>query len=117
GESFGAGSWFRLPAEQAAAVRYQPTPRVVPIAAETERARPTDAPPNAERAHAAQVIHRAMELHDPERVDPEWRAQARTPAATDRVVHDPPRTPTEKKVAALWAELLGVDRVGLHDEF
>jgi acyl carrier protein len=28
-----------------------------------------------------------------------------------------PRTPTEEKLAALWAEGLGVDRVGIHDDF
>ena len=28
-----------------------------------------------------------------------------------------PSTPTEKQVAEIWAEVLGVDRVGLHDSF
>jgi microcystin synthetase protein McyA len=28
-----------------------------------------------------------------------------------------PRTPTEQKLAALWAEVLGIDRVGIHDGF
>ena len=28
-----------------------------------------------------------------------------------------PRTPTEKIVAAIWAEVLGVERVGVHDDF
>src|SRR5262249_31126598 len=29
----------------------------------------------------------------------------------------PPRTPVEEILAALWAELLGVERVGIHDNF
>jgi len=28
-----------------------------------------------------------------------------------------PRTPTEERLAALWADLLGLDRVGVHDDF
>ncbi|MEU5881419.1 amino acid adenylation domain-containing protein [Spirillospora sp. NPDC047279] len=31
--------------------------------------------------------------------------------------HVPPRTPMEERVAAVWAESLGVDRVGVHDGF
>jgi amino acid adenylation domain-containing protein len=30
---------------------------------------------------------------------------------------EPPRTPTEERLAALWAEVLRVDRVGRHDDF
>ncbi len=29
----------------------------------------------------------------------------------------PPRTPAEERVSAIWAEALGVDRVGVHDDF
>jgi amino acid adenylation domain-containing protein len=29
----------------------------------------------------------------------------------------PPRTETEKKVAAMWAELLNVEQIGIHDDF
>ena len=31
--------------------------------------------------------------------------------------HAPPATPTEQRLAALWAELLGRDRIGRHDGF
>ena len=39
---------------------------------------------------------------------PEWRAEA------DYVA---PQTPTQASLAAIWAEVLGVERVGIHDDF
>ncbi|MFI0487357.1 amino acid adenylation domain-containing protein [Actinomadura sp. 9N215] len=37
------------------------------------------------------------------------------PELTD--AYRPPRTPTERTIAAIWAEVLGLDRVGIHDNF
>ncbi|WP_433234964.1 amino acid adenylation domain-containing protein [Actinomadura nitritigenes] len=31
--------------------------------------------------------------------------------------HEPPRTPTERAVADIWAEVLGADEIGAHDNF
>ena len=31
--------------------------------------------------------------------------------------HVPPRTPTEKALAAIWTEVLGVEQIGVHDRF
>ncbi|MGC5038557.1 non-ribosomal peptide synthase/polyketide synthase [Streptomyces sp. DT190] len=42
--------------------------------------------------------------------EPEWSAAADT-------VHRAPRTEAERVLAGIWAELLGVDRVGLDDHF
>ncbi|MDB4950210.1 MAG: polyketide synthase [Gemmatimonadetes bacterium] len=39
---------------------------------------------------------------------------ARPEIATD---YFPPATETEERIAALWQELLGIDRVGVHDDF
>jgi len=36
---------------------------------------------------------------------------------SDEERHVPPRTPTEEALAAIWAEVLGVRRVGVHDVF
>ncbi|MER6467523.1 amino acid adenylation domain-containing protein [Streptomyces collinus] len=40
-------------------------------------------------------------------------------AATAAAVHPyaPPRTPTEHRLAAVWAEVLGLQQVGVHDDF
>ncbi|WP_333777660.1 amino acid adenylation domain-containing protein [Streptomyces sp. IBSBF 3136] len=40
-------------------------------------------------------------------------------AATAAAVHPyaPPRTPTEHRLAAVWAEVLGLAQVGVHDDF
>ncbi|MBL1100667.1 non-ribosomal peptide synthetase [Streptomyces coffeae] len=42
---------------------------------------------------------------------------APAPAAAPAVRFVPPRTPTEEVVAEIWAEVLGVERVGAEDEF
>ncbi|MBP6059098.1 MAG: amino acid adenylation domain-containing protein, partial [Nitrosomonas sp.] len=41
------------------------------------------------------------------------------PEVDDRFVHQyvAPRTQTEKIIAAIWAEVLGLERVGMHDNF
>jgi acyl carrier protein len=30
---------------------------------------------------------------------------------------EPPRTPAEERVAEIWCEILGIERVGVHDDF
>lgn len=41
------------------------------------------------------------------------------PDFTDRLAHQyvEPRTPTEQRLTEIWAEVLGVQRVGIHDNF
>ncbi|HEX6911163.1 MAG TPA: amino acid adenylation domain-containing protein, partial [Longimicrobium sp.] len=45
------------------------------------------------------------------------RALPEPDATADASVHATPRTPTEETVAAVWAELLGLERVGANDRF
>jgi acyl carrier protein len=39
------------------------------------------------------------------------------PVARAAVVHAPPTTPMERAIAAIWCEVLGVDHVGVNDNF
>ncbi|UUL82312.1 non-ribosomal peptide synthetase [Sphingomonas qomolangmaensis] len=45
------------------------------------------------------------------------RTALRAPDARDRAVHVAPVNATEREIAAIWAELLGRERVGRHDDF
>ncbi|WP_304451229.1 non-ribosomal peptide synthetase [Nocardiopsis sp. YSL2] len=38
-------------------------------------------------------------------------------AGQSRAAHTEPRTPAERGLAALWCDLLGLERVGVHDDF
>ncbi|MFH8344041.1 amino acid adenylation domain-containing protein [Streptomyces sp. NPDC018045] len=64
---------------------------------------------------AAVVVLDALPLTPNGKLD---RAALPEPQATaDTDDHVPPGTPTEEALAALWADLLGVERVGIHDNF
>jgi amino acid adenylation domain-containing protein len=39
------------------------------------------------------------------------------PGAAETAEHDPPRTPNEELLAAVWAEVLGLGRIGRNDDF
>ena len=45
------------------------------------------------------------------------RRQAGTAEDADPHGYEAPRTTTERMLAAVWAEVLGIDRVGAHDDF
>jgi FkbH-like protein len=111
-ESLGApaaGGVFRLRARDAAGVRYRPAsghPTGEP-AAEPR----TPAPPPARPAYA----HIATDLRTPEQVAARLRATGRRRAAPSDA--DAPRTALERDLVALWAEMLNVEAVGIHENF
>jgi amino acid adenylation domain-containing protein len=53
---------------------------------------------------SGKVDRRALPVPEPARVDPAARLAA-------------PRNPVEQVLAAIWEEVLGVDRIGFHDDF
>jgi hypothetical protein len=72
------------------------------------------------RAHVptALVPQSFVELHDLPRKGTGEVDIARLPdpfAPTDTYVE--PRTPTEREIANIWGRLLGLERVGIHDNF
>jgi FkbH-like protein len=104
-ESIGAG--HGLTAEAAAAVRYavgQPAPAVAP-ASDAKPAQPT---------HRANYLKIATELRTPAAILERIRVATRKPA---RGASDPPRTPLERDLAEIWAGLLNIPAVGVHDNF
>jgi FkbH-like protein len=101
------GDAYRFPAAEAAAVAFTPAEAPAPPA------------PEASEEGAAPV--RSSRRAAPERSDPEeilaWvrsRKQAPREEAAEYVA---PRTPIEELLAEIWMELLGADRVGVHDSF
>jgi amino acid adenylation domain-containing protein len=64
---------------------------------------------------AAYVVLDRLPLSPNGKVD---RAQLPAPAAeAERAPYAAPRTPMERTLAVVWAEVLGVERVGIHDDF
>ncbi len=57
----------------------------------------------------------AAELRDPEQILARIRAASRRAVGIREV--EPPRTALERDLVALWAELLNVDAVGIHENF
>ncbi len=46
-----------------------------------------------------------------------WRCPTRTLASAQSAEYVAPRTPLEEAVAAIWAQVLGVERIGVEDDF
>jgi FkbH-like protein len=99
---------FRVPAVNAAGLQYRPGKgRVDAPAPCKERAVPTVTP---------DYLKIATSLRDPEAVLARIRAATQLPFTAPRSL-DPPRTPIEDQLAGLWAGLLNVPAVGIHENF
>ncbi len=51
------------------------------------------------------------------KIDRKALAAQSVPVAAAGTAYDPPATPTERWMARLWEELLGRERIGVHDDF
>ncbi|HEY2006808.1 MAG TPA: HAD-IIIC family phosphatase, partial [Solirubrobacteraceae bacterium] len=107
------GTVFRFPVREAKVVSYQPDAAVAPA--------PEDEGKGKGRSSASAAVRRApyariaMELRDPAVVAARALVQHRAP----RIVapEDAPQTGLERELAELWAEMLGVQQVGVRDDF
>ena len=108
---------FRFPARQAAAARFEPSPAAaVPASrAPLGTAAPVSARADA-RAKSALLSSIATNLWDAEQVAALIAAQRVTRPDLD-VPYEEPRTEIEKRLASMFSALLGVERVGIHDDF
>jgi FkbH-like protein len=111
------GSTFRIPAQDAARVRHRPRDRRPANRQEAPRegSRPETTVTDA-RATAALLVAIARDLSDPTAVGQQIdaRKQARPETTTEYVA---PRTPAERTIVAILSDVLGLDRVGVEDNF
>ena len=61
--------------------------------------------------------HIATDLYDPEQVLKAIETQKRRARPEVGASYVAPRNPLEQEMAETWAELLGVEQVGVHDDF
>jgi FkbH-like protein len=105
-------------------VKEQPAPELNGPLAETATVAPSEAAAEAysraqaeARLDSAQVVIIATKLAQPEQIQ-QWieirNRRARPDLEADYVA---PRTRTEEILAGIWKRLLGVERVGIHDDF
>ena len=112
-ETIDGGFLFRFPAEYAAAIEYRP-----PEAACAEDEGPSVMSPDSgdAREKASLLSSIAIELNDAERIH-RVILQTRRPLPRDVVPFVAPRGPLENRLAHMWSELLGLERIGVHDNF
>ena len=105
-----SGSRFHFPSKYLAAVSYSTVTRA-PGASEERRPKATAAAASIPLDYA-RIAH---EMRTPAHILEAVRARARRrPAHTSS---DAPRTPLEKQLAQMWANLLGLAAVGIHENF
>ena len=100
---------FRFSSAQAAAVEYTPGQATEPAGGA-----------DASEIHAVRrpidYARIATQLRDPRTLVELVRATTR-PAASARAKYEAPRTPLERELAELWAELLNLPTIGVRDNF
>jgi FkbH-like protein len=103
---------FRFPADFAANVKYEPGH---PAAAASHPPAAAPEPPRLSR-NGIRYARIASELRDPEKILARVRAESGVPLSAAPPAA-PPRTDLERRLCAIWSEMLGVPPVGIHDNF
>ncbi len=107
------GSVFPMPATEAAAVAYNPASK--PGEPEREQPAPASETPGAPE-RSIDYARIALELSTPAQVLAMVR-NGKQPGSSRSVPYEPPRTPLEAQLSAIWAEMLKVPEVGVNDNF
>jgi FkbH-like protein len=112
------GEVFRLPVEQACELAYRPGSGAIHTeAAAPEKGQETPAP----ERHTADYEEIANRWNTAAAVMAEVRKAQRSTApvgaAAASAIRSAPHTDTERRVAEIWADLLGTEEFGIHDNF
>jgi len=118
-EPLANGFLFRFPAEFAVGVHYSPpvVERDGELSGEGAALTPALAGSAADTRKKALLLRSiAAELYSAEQIQQVISAQTRRQPMT-KSTFVAPHTPAEKKVAAMWSDLLGFEQIGIHDNF
>jgi FkbH-like protein len=110
------GTLFRIPVNSAAEARYRPDDHGALAAESHARAAFPKLPQTDARAKAALLVSIATDLSDPDQVQEHISARTRTRPDTGHS-YVAPRTPGERVVAEIFGKVLGIDQVGVDDNF
>jgi len=100
---------FRLAADAAAGTRYLPAASTAVPAAQASR-------PLQRSAPTIDYLEIATSLRTPQAVLTRLQAARQIDARRHRTI-DPPRTPLEGQLAGIWAGMLNLEAVGVHENF
>jgi FkbH-like protein len=109
--SAGEDGVFRLSAEDAAGVKYRVGQVADLPSRKEEEGRSVTCPTSR-----IDYLHIASDLRDPAQILDRIRAASRMEAPLPST-SDPPRTPLERELSELWAVLLNLPSIGVHDNF
>jgi acyl carrier protein len=103
---------FQIPVNEAAAVKYAPSKELISVTASVRN----HSTPTSSRLDSKTATRIATQLCDVEQIDQAIYAQSRR-FFPKRTGHIAPGTPIEERLATIWASLLRLERVGIHDNF
>ncbi|MGZ8444849.1 MAG: HAD-IIIC family phosphatase [Candidatus Binatia bacterium] len=117
-ETIDGGFLFKFPAVYAAAIEYRPPEAAIITATSAQGEAPSVISPESTdaREKASLLSSIAIELSDAERIH-RVVLQTRRPQPREVVPFMPPRSPLEYRLAHMWSELLGLERIGVDDNF